>query len=777
MVEFDHNQDGAPEGSVTGLEDELVFYDPSDVEPALKDTVGAVRVDYRLTAFDSLGNQMEVGSWYPFGMTLEALPDSDLEFVKLGLHNDTGASETDSVTFDPSIEVEVAQPTGSPTLVTIEFDYDGNGVADATENTGLGASVVHRPSGLAYGAKTIKMRAVEFDFDYDAELFTDWQTVTFTLEAAPPASILELHLADDNGDDPEDGITSDPTLQGRLNPEEGFVSNVAVEIDVDNNGVVDLVTITDSIGAFHVLPDGIAVGTSTVQARSVRFDDQLQADVHSDWKPLTLTYAPVAPPAVDVLSLVEDTGVSHTDLLTTQREIRGRLSGDVVSNVTVELDNDGDGVVDGRRITDQWGIFEYRPSGLTAGSVTIAARSSVWDVVAGAYVQGNWNTITYTLEALVQSALTVDGLSLQTDTGASDTDNVTSIATVTGSVTGDRDYLMVEFDTNGDGQVDAQTTVADDGSFSFTPLTTTLGAHTVAARSKFWDFGSQQGVYGPWASFTFTLEAPTDAVPEITALHLHSDTGVSNSDLYTANSRVQGQVDNEGVNSLIVELDYDGDNLGDGYAAVGEDGHFEYQTPVAEYGSVTVQARAGQWNVATAAYDYGGWQSLTFVLEDQPDSAPELATFGLLEQTDDTFTTNPAVVGSVTNDGSLHNVAVQLDYDGDGTPDEVAHTDSFGRFEVAPVGLPYGATTIAARTSEISEDGQLLQSGWASVTFTYDDPAQQPASVTSISLVNDTGASDSDLVTWDGTVGGQVDTTQLLPHAAVEFDVNGDGDS
>ncbi|MCA9178641.1 MAG: hypothetical protein KDB14_29470 [Planctomycetales bacterium] len=154
--------------------------------------------------------------------------------------------------------------------------------------------------------------------------------------------------------------------------------------------------------------------------------------------------------------------------------------------------------------------------------------------------------------------------------------------------------------------------------------------------------------------------------------------------------------------------------------------------------------------------------------------APQIAAMGLSNATDETFTSDPSVSGRVSNESSVDDLVVELDYDGDGVVDEVTRTDVYGQFRITPVGLPFGTTTIAARASEITDDGQLLQSGWSSITFEYDSPAPTAATIDTLGLANDTGVDDTDGVTWDAQLAGQVNTVGLLPGATIEFDVDGD---
>lgn len=117
--------------------------------------------------------------------------------------------------------------------------------------------------------------------------------------------------------------------------------------------------------------------------------------------------------------------------------------------------------------------------------------------------------------------------------------------------------------------------------------------------------------------------------------------------------------------------------------------------------------------------------------------------------------------GYVQNDGSVANLTVEIDYDGDGFVDTTAITNSDGYFETNLCGtIPFNEeATVYARATEVV-DGETVYGGWTSVTFTIDnDP---PA----IDVLSHLG---------DGLVAGYVMDDGPLQGITVEIDYDGDG--
>ncbi|MBI2477418.1 MAG: hypothetical protein HYV60_01820, partial [Planctomycetia bacterium] len=364
-----------------------------------------------------------------------------------------GGSGIGDIPFDDGLPDD-----GTIAYVTVEFDHDGDGVADGTTVTGASNQFVYAPAGLSYGTHTIRARALEWDYEFGTYLYGPWSTFTFTWGANPAPAVASLELQNDNGTYDNDKVTSDASLVGQLvaMPEE--VLSVKIEIDVNADGTSDAVVWTDSEGSFTYTPQGLAAAAVTVQARSVRYDAVIDANVMSAWKSLAFTYQSPTPPSIDTLGLLVDSGEDDSDLITSITTLVGELasSGSDLSDVDIQFDHDGDGSPDGTVMAQYDGQFLYEPIGLSEGQHTILARASIWDANLQQPAVGSWSALTFTFQAPPNALVTVEDLRLFNDTGDNDADLLTSDPTLTGLVANDGsvDRLKVEFDHDGDGTPD-----------------------------------------------------------------------------------------------------------------------------------------------------------------------------------------------------------------------------------------------------------------------------------------------------------------------------------
>jgi len=98
------------------------------------------------------------GPWASVAFTLDPDPTAPLPDVgSLKLANDTGTSNTDLSTSDPTVTGQLSAP--APMAMTIQFDTNDDGVADDSVNIGIGASTfTYTPSNLPQGQVTIQAR-------------------------------------------------------------------------------------------------------------------------------------------------------------------------------------------------------------------------------------------------------------------------------------------------------------------------------------------------------------------------------------------------------------------------------------------------------------------------------------------------------------------------------------------------------------------------------------------------------------------------------------------
>ena len=175
---------------------------------------------------------------------------------------------------------------------------------------------------------------------------------------------------------------------------------------ISNTGTSDLTLDPGSLA----LPDGFSVATpfaTTVAPGSwTTLGIQLDADSEGtfpgemsfssndgDESPFnfSVTASVAELPAVVQIGLVDDTGADDSDGVSWQSTLTGQVVGGQF--ITVEFDENGDGLVDGFANADFDGLFQYQPTELPYGSVTVNARATRFCVEEGEYLVGPWTPL------------------------------------------------------------------------------------------------------------------------------------------------------------------------------------------------------------------------------------------------------------------------------------------------------------------------------------------------------------------------------------------------
>ncbi|MBW3543849.1 MAG: hypothetical protein KY476_26675, partial [Planctomycetes bacterium] len=223
-------------------------------------------------------------------------------------------------------------------------------------------------------------------------------------------------------------------------------------------------------------------------------------------------------------------------------------------------------------------------------------------------------------------------------------------------------------------------------------------------------------------AFIESLESRTllSAAPVVASFELANDTGTPG-DYITNDPTLAGSVtDDVSADGLEVQIDADGDGVADDTTWTDTGGAFMYDAAmmVGSYGTYTIAARAGEFDMQTMQTVYGSWVSLTFTWENDP---AEVGTFELANNVGSESlpkTVDGIVTGSVTNsDGSVDGVNVEFDIDGDGMADDYTLADSAGGFthDLSTM-LGYGQQTIYARAAEFDNRAAMtVYGGWVSL--------------------------------------------------------------
>ncbi|MGN6544357.1 MAG: hypothetical protein ACTHK7_04865, partial [Aureliella sp.] len=437
--------------------------------------------------------------------------------------------------------------------------------------------------------------------------------------------------------------------------------------------------------------------------------------------------------------------------------------------VGVEIDWNNDSQADATVPIADDGTFQYTATALAAGAQTVQVRSKAYDGVVKADAYGPWASLSFTYEPLATPQAT---LHLLVDDGESSTDNVSSISTLTGVVSPlDGQDILVEFDTNGDGTADGSAIPQSDGQFIYRPVSLAVGSVTAAARVQRFNPYLETTEIGPWTTVTFTLAPPNTTPLSLSNLRLAVDTGINTSDRVTTNPTLTASILGGAIADK-VEIDLDGNGTADTTSAVRSDGTFRF-TPIGmSLGTHVIGARAVGYDYSSGARTEGPWSMLDFTLVQSTASVPTIETLGLLSDSGtegDGLTENPAIIGTIADDGSVARVTIQVDTNNDGTVDATVFTDNSGVFLYQPVDPTLGAHTISFRTTEFAADSdEQLLGAWHSVSFTLQDQVDEAPRLYDVSF---DAASIGKVPSISGRVGYQHSVEKL----GVEIDVNDDG--
>jgi hypothetical protein len=314
-----------------------------------------------------------------------------------------------------------------------------------------------------------------------------------TIDKTAPGAPTNLDLVDasDDGTSMTDNITSDntPTITGKAE------ANSAVELF---DGTTSLGTVTaDGSGNWTFTPSNpLAIGTYNITTKTTDAAGNISPDA-SAVLPITIVPLPGVPYNLD-LTDASDTGVSSTDDLTNDNT--PTINGKADPNTTVVI-FDGSTAL-GEATTNAAGDWTFTPpSALADGVHPISAKTKD--------AAGNLGTgaapLNITIDATAPIAPSSPNLVDSSDTGTSNTDNITGDNTPTLNGTAPLDAKFVELfaGTTSLGKVPVDAS----GNWSFTP-TTPLADNTYSITVKAIDAAGNASLASPPLSVTIDALPP-----------------------------------------------------------------------------------------------------------------------------------------------------------------------------------------------------------------------------------------------------------------------------
>lgn len=429
----------------------------------------------------------------PADTTAPAAPSIDLLAA-----SDTGASDTDNITFDTTPTLTGVAEAGS----TVEV-LDGATLLGTTPAAATGGAWTYTPGELPSGSYSFAAKAK----DAAGNISVASQALPVTIDTTTAQATINVVAASDTGSSSTDDVTSDntPTLDGTAE------AGSSVKI-FDGTTLLQAVT-AGSAGTWTATTGVLIDGTHLLAAQAI----DIAGNVSEASLTLVVQIDTAAPsaPSID-LDAASDSGASNTDNVT--NDSTPTLSGDGEAGSTVEI-VDGSTAL-GTVTATSAGTWSYTSTALDAGSHVLTASAT--DASGNVSPASSPLTVTVDMTAPAQPSINLVDAS---DTGASKTDNITGDSTPTLDGTAEAGSTVKVFK----GTTELGTaTAGSDGKWTVTTGELIDGTHVLTAKAT--DIAGNTSA----ASLELTIETDTVA-PTAPSIDLDegSDSGASNSDNVT----------------------------------------------------------------------------------------------------------------------------------------------------------------------------------------------------------------------------------------------------
>ncbi len=333
--------------------------------------------------------------------------------------------------------------------------------------------------------------------------------VTVINDSTPPAapSAPRLTAATDAGASNSDGITNitAPVFTGTA--EAGSTVRIYAGATLIASGV--------AAGGTYTIPSPTLTAT-THSIRATATDAANLTSPYSANSTIVIDTTAPATPSTPALAAGSDTGRSATDRITMLST--PVFTGTAESTATVTLFEGavprGSGVATG-------GIYFVTSTTLTDGAHTITARAT--DLAGNN--SGMSGSVTITVDATAPAAPSRPTMTTATDSGASNTDGITSVTLPIFTGTTEANSIITLLD-NGTSILVSAAIVS--GNYSVTSPTLSNGTHPITATAT--DVAGNVSAPSVMSTAVIDTVAPTTSSPVLTAA---SDTGISSTDQIT----------------------------------------------------------------------------------------------------------------------------------------------------------------------------------------------------------------------------------------------------
>ncbi len=416
-------------------------------------------------------------------------PGTPSAAIDLAAASDTGTSSTDNITKTTTGLDFTGSGGVANSIVRLYAGATeiGSATADGSGNWSVKTTVT-----LAEGANTITYK-IESVSGVLSAASTSTLSVTLDTAASAATGTPDLTVGTDTGSSNTDNVTSSTTPAFTV----ACVNGESVQLY--DNGVATGTAVTCAGGTATVTAGTLASGSHTITA--VQTDPAGNSSVASSGLSLTIdSTVPATPAAAPALASADDTGTTGDGITSATTALT--FTGTVEANATVNIYDNG--VLVTSTTADASGNYSVDIS-LTAGSthpITVKAQDASGNLSAASAITNVTVDNTAPTTPAAAPALTAG-----TNTGISNSDGITNLtsglAFSAGAGAVENNATVQLYDG---GTLVATVTAAADGSYSFTGVALTAGAHSLTIKAV--DAANNTSAASPALALTIDSTAP-----------------------------------------------------------------------------------------------------------------------------------------------------------------------------------------------------------------------------------------------------------------------------
>ncbi|MEN9867516.1 MAG: hypothetical protein RL748_3106 [Pseudomonadota bacterium] len=396
------------------------------------------------TATDSLNNVSLPSA--TLSVTIDTKAPVAPGIPNLNASSDSGSSNTDNIT-------SVSTPTFSGTTeARARID-----LFDSTTNALLGSTVANSKGVWSISSSTLMdgkhaVNAVATDVAGNSSAFSAPLVVTIDT-SAPAAPMVDLLASADSGIANSDNITNVTT------PIFSGITEAGATVSLYADGIASPVAtaVANSKGEW-LATTKLAEGLHSLTAKAT----DLAGNVSAISAPLQVTIdtsAPLAPGAPDLLD-ASDNGSSNTDNVTSV--LTPAFSGKAEAGATVSLLDDVSHLVLGKGIANSLGVWNITSSTLAQGKYSLS--TTAMDLAGN--ISAASTPLIVTIETIAPAAPSTPDLIALSDSGRSNSDNLTNAAMPTFSGTAQAGVTVTLYDGSGNTNVVGKAIASNSGAWS-----------------------------------------------------------------------------------------------------------------------------------------------------------------------------------------------------------------------------------------------------------------------------------------------------------------------